>query len=493
MVMIILSILTLCLIALFLGYYWKQQNHTKESVSELQSHQLALKKAREIEQQLREELALLENKLKYMFEDPVTHLLGWQVFEDRLTQTLKESVRYQFTPGILFIDLDDFKMINNALGYKVGDALLVEVGQRLQSCIRQIDSVSRFTKDTFVILLAQLAKPETAAIVAQRILHALEQPFHIQEHDLYISTCIGIAVYPYDGTDASSLLGSADHALYLAKEKGKNTYQFYQEKIHTDSHRELALSSGLNQETVFDNFVIYYQPVMNANNKKIICMDALLYWQHPELGMIAAAELMHFAEKQHKLNVIFEWLLLNACKQFFHWRELGFEPHLLSIPVSMKQLENSSFVYRISQILQEMNFKPECLLLAIKGNIDQPISEGVEKSLNMLQYLNIRIAIDCFGSNSFSLLQLTKVTVDYFRLDPALITELDTNAQARVVMDAILYLAKKMSMELIVQGVESEQQIQELKALGYTLMQGQAIGAPLPAEEVVEKMVATIA
>ncbi|HEX4045837.1 MAG TPA: EAL domain-containing protein [Gammaproteobacteria bacterium] len=485
-------VLVCSLIVLCWGCYsLKSKNQTKQLIVKLQHAELELKKAKEMERQIREERILLEEKLHYTFEDPITHLLGWQVFEDRLNQTVKESARYQFIPGILFVDVDDFKTINSALGYKVGDTLLQEVGQRLQACIRQVDSVSRFTKDTFVVLLAQLARAETAAIVAQRILQTMTQPFQIQEHALCISVCIGIAIYPTDGQDAATLMRSADYALLVAKEKGKNTYQFYQEKTHADSQRVLLLSNGLNQETVFENFIIRYQPIMHIKTKKTICMEALLYWQHTELGLIEPAELFLFAEKQNKLNVISEWLLVNACRQFLHWRTLEFNPELFSIPISTKQLENSHFVYRISQILQEMKCRPEWLLLTIRSCKEVAYSDDLEKAFNMLKYLRVKIAIDGVGLGAFPLFQIKKINAQYFKLAPLLWWDgIENNEKATLdIIEAVLFLAKKMSAQVMVQDVETATQMQLLTKLGCLLMQGTAISPPLAEQEVVVKMV----
>ena len=390
------------------------------------------------------------------------------------------------------MDIDDFKVINDALSYEIGDALLSDVAGRLQTCIRQVDSISRFTKDTFVILLTQLAKPETAAVVAQRILQSLAQPFQINEHELYITACIGIAIYPVDGPDATTLLRSADQALHLAKEKGNHTYQFYQEKLHAKSQRELMLSTSLNRETIFQEFVLYFQPIFNVESNSIICMDALLHWQHPELGLIAPQELFNYMEKQRKLNSISEWLLQMACKQFLHWRSLEFRPDFICLPLTIKQLENSHFIYRISQILQELNFEPTWLLLEIQESATPFDANGLEKSLNMLSYLGIKIAIDQFGSGVFSLNHLKQFSVNYLKLAPFLIENIETDQQAIAIIKSILFLAKNLSMHVIAQGVESDQQMQKLKELGCTLMQGLRLGAPLSESEIEKKMVAPV-
>lgn len=485
----IISILFIigCLAFLFI----KSRAKAKEAIN-TDTDQSELIKLRESEHHLQEEVMMLKNKMHHMFEDPITKLLGWQLFEDRLNQSIKESGRYQLSLGVLFIDIDDFKVINNALGYEVGDALLKQIAERLQLSIRQVDSVSRFTKDTFVILLAQLSKPETVAIVAQRILQALAQVFQIQDHELYITAHIGIALYPADGLDSSSLLRNADHALHLAKGKGKHLYQFYQEQLHIDSQRELLLNMGLSHEAVFTEFLIYYQPIINISDESVICMDTLLFWKHPELGLINPTELFQFAEKQRKLNSITEWLLHNACRQYLYWRSVGFCPALLGMPITVKQLENSHFIYRISQILQEVEFNPEWLLLEIKDDCSQISFEVLEKAINMLKYMGVKVAIDHFGTTPFPLSHFKKLSIHYLKLAPSFIEDLSTNEQTVALTKSIVFLAKTMSIELITQGVESDQQMQILKQLGCTLMQGHSLGQPLSEQEVTVKMVAPI-
>jgi diguanylate cyclase (GGDEF)-like protein len=455
-----------------------QQLHLKET---------ALNSARANDQQLVKEVQTLQGKMSRLMEDPVTRLLGWQLFEDRLAQTIKESERYHLIMGILLIDIDDFKMINDALSYEVGDALLIEVAERLKSCIRQVDSIARFSKDTFVVLLTQLAKPETAAIVAQRMLHALSSAFVIQGHELYITAGIGIAIYPNDAEDGAELLRSGDHALHLAKGKGKNAYQFYQEKLHEQSQRDLTLYTNLGREASFAEFVLYYQPIISGKTNEVVCMNALLYWQQTEFGLIKPEEVFALAERQRKLNIITEWTLKHACQQFLHWRSLGFCPAYLGISVSIKQLENTPFIYRLSQIFQELEFNPACLLLEIKENTSDLSSESLEKGFNMLKYLGVKIAIDNFGTGAFSLVHLKNFSIDYLKLDPALIQDIE-NAQTIALIKSLIFMGKTLGIEIIIQGVESENEVRVLKALDCVLMQGSFYSVPISEAEVLNKM-----
>lgn len=475
-------ITSIIVVVLALTYdYCRCKNRTKQILKQFNSNNSQIK-------ELREEISMLRSKLQYTFEDPVTKLLGWQLFEDRIKQNIKESERYHFTMGVMFVDIDNFKMINDAISYEVGDKLLLEVANRLNGCLRQVDSISRLAKDTFVILLAQLAKPETAAIVGQRILQALSQPFQINDHEIYITACIGIALYPADGQDVPSLLRNVDHALHVAKESGKHVCQFYQADMHTQSQRDLAIYNSLSRESIFDELVIYYQPIINANNDKVFCMDAALCWQNAELGLINTQELYDYAEKQRKLNALSLWLLKGACKEFLTWRQAGLKLNLLGLPLSIKQLENSSFIYELSHILQEMDFNPEWLVVEIKESNLHESLETIEKAFNMLHYLGIKITIDDFASGSFTLRYLKNVTVDYLKLDKSFTEDIAQNEQTRALVKSILFLADTLNIHVISQGVENEQQMAVFKELGCVLMMGSLLGRPLTSVEVIKSV-----
>lgn len=476
-----LMIFVACLIVIgiVLAYDFYRGSHLSRRISQqLVSSDAEIKSLRETERQLRDEISILENKLRHTMEDPITYLLGWQIFEDRVAHQLHESERHQSVMGIMYVDIDNFKLINDALGYEVGDELLRQVARRLEDCVRQVDSVSRFTKDTFVILLTQLTRPETAAIVAQRILQSVKVSFQVGEHELNVSVCIGVALYPADGRDAQALLRNADHALHLAKKYGKNVCQFYQERMHHQSQRDLAMYNRLSRETTFDEFRVYYMPVMDVANKKVACMNAEIYWQHPELGLVQSRELYDYAEKQRKSNQVSLWLLTSACKQFLAWRKAGFAPNLLSVPLTIKQLENSNFIYQLSHVLQELNFDPERLMIEIKDDMSFESQDALERTFNMLNYLGIQIAIDHFGAGSFSLRYLQNIRVDYVKVDASFIEHIAINERSQALLKSIVFMAQTLSLNVIAEGVVNDQQVQWLKASGCHLMMGPLWGEP---------------
>lgn len=450
----------------------------------LKAADAALAKIKQSEQEARVKIHSLETELQLSTRDPVTNLPTWLIFEDRLNQTIKESARYQLNLAILYIDIDDFRMINNALSYEVGNTVLAETAKRLKTCVRQVDSISRFSKDVFVILLTKLSKPETAAIVAQRILQALATPIEVATHELQITVSIGISIFPADGDSSASLLSRAEHAMQLAKKQGRHMYQFYQQQLAVDSQRELSLYTGFGREASINELMLYYCPVMDVRNESVFCLDALLHWQHTEMGLVKPDELEQLAEKRHKLNQISEWMLKKACKQFIQWRKVGFNPQYLGIPLFSKQLSDTHFIYRLSQIMQESEFKPEWMMLRIKEAGGQISFDVVEKAFNMLNYLGVQLAIDNVGSSGFSFRYLKNFKIRFLRLDSSLTSDIETNPQSLALVKALLSFADTLSVAVIVQDVETAGQLIALKDAGCSLLQGKHFGALLTENEV---------
>lgn len=430
---------------------------------------------------IRQELTTLQEKLQFAMEDPVTHLSSWALFEDRFKQNLNESVRYQLIMAVLFVDIHDFKIINEALGHDAGDQILQEAAKRLQDCIRRVDSVTRYTKDIFVVMLTRLNKAESAAIVVQRILQAFSRPLEITQQELNINVSIGAAIYPHDAQDAASLLRNADHALQSAKENNQS-YQFYHEKIHADSKREFALSAGLKRGNLLQEFIIYYQPVFNTKEKTIFAVEAQLHWQHEKLGLIKPEELFEYAEKQGKINFITLWILEKACKQFLSWRSIGLKPESLMVSLSVNQLQNSQFIYQLSKVLQNCSFNPEWLVLEIRDTQSYAAFDVLEKGLNMLKYLHIQLAVN--NASLFSMNKLKNISVDYLVLNNELI-DVDEANQPEF-LKAVVNLARSLHLKIIVKGVESESQTELLTASGCYLIQG---NVPMLEKEMAEHMI----
>lgn len=437
---------------------------------------------------IQQEVSFLQNKINFHASDPVTHLMSWQLFEDRLNQSIKECARYKFLMGVLYVDIDNFKMINNAMGYEIGNQLLLETAGRLQGCVRQVDSVTRQGKDTFVVILSQLVKQETAAIIIQRMLQSLHLPFIINDTKFTITICIGAAFYPEDGLTPGALCANAEYAMLLAKTHGKHQYQYYQESLQDDSRRELALYNSLSSDSFLDELKLFFQPVMDVSQQSMFCVDTKIHWQHPTLGAVSNDELFNFANRQQKLNKITERVLAKACERFQQWRALGMHPQLLGIPVYLKQLENTNFILHISQILQKNKMEPSWLVLQIQGCGAPVALDVLEKAFNMLQYLGVRISIDNFGNGIFPLRYLKTFSVQYLKLDSAMIQDIVENVQTRSLVLAMVSFASTLSLEIIAAGVDSSAQAEELRNLGIRLLQGKLLSEPLSETEMTGKM-----
>lgn len=411
-------------------------------------------------------------------QDNLTALIPWPTFQDRLAQNLKLSARHHLTLGVLYIDLDNFKIINDALSFEVGDLLLKEVAVRLQSCIRQVDSICRPNQDTFVVQLSRLNKPETAAIVAQRMLHALSRPYLLGDHALNASASIGIALYPDDALDVVSLLRHAEQALRMAKSKGRQTYQFYQSHMHDQSQRELAIYNQLATDDVFNTLDLQYQPIMKMTDNSLEAMEVQLVWNHPTLGHVAQEELLKHADQQRRLNVIGEWVLQKACRQYLNWVALGLTPRLLAVPVYLKQFENSHFIYRLSQLIQQLHFNPSHLLLMVQDTGADVAPAALEKGFNMLTYLGVKLALDQQSCNRLPLRYLAQYTFHYLRVEKVWVDDAEKNTVMKSLIESMLSLTQRLSLQLIVPGVDSDAQKTILLAMGVECMQGAALGGP---------------
>jgi len=470
-------------LAILAGYFRQRKNRLLNKMKQLELNQ----------QHAEVEIQQLQTQLENTQKDSLTGLETWTFFESHLQQAIKQSVRYQLTLGMMVVDLDGFKVLNNALGNEVGDALLQETAQRLKGCIRQVDHLTRQIKDRFVILLPQLSKAETAAIVATRMLEAISQPFYINERELYLTAGIGISLFPTDAKEPEELLQYAEQALDLAKKKGKHLYQFYHQELHLKSQRELLLATQLNKETFLNELQLCYQPIMDIQTNKVLCLDIMLYWQHRDYGLIEPRELLIYAESQHKLAMLSDWMLKKACQNLLNWQKAGLPFSLLGLPLSLNQVENTHFIYELTQLLKALKFEPQHLLLEIKENVTVANIEKFEKAMGMLKYVGVKLALVDFDSGSLPLSEFKNLNIDYVKLDMAFVKDIVENPKARLVIKSMLAFTQTLGIKMIVQGVESPQQVAILKELGCRLCQGSLLGASLSEHEVSETFAHRIA
>lgn len=437
-----------------------------------------LKKQVSLLKQSQDQIEILQSELNQTFQDPVTHLPSLKLFEKQVEKNILESERYHFTLGLMCLEIEGFDLIQEALNPKDIEALLRKLAFRMQHSIRKVDSIARVSNDRFLICLVRLSKPETAAIVAARILQTFKEPFEINEQTMFVNVNIGVAFYPEDEQEQSALIHCANQALQIAKKNEKQNYQFYQAQYDHDTKREVIIYNDLNHEDGLNQLQIYYQPIVNVSNQSILCMDAESYWQHPQLGLIGPQELLSIVEKLHQLNRLFECLLKRAAKQFLDWNGIGFAPSYLGLSIYNHQLDQQ-LIYNISKILQDTHFDPKQLLLTVKSSSKQLAFDQLEKSFSMLRYMGINLALLGFGEEPFSLHYLKNLDIQYLKLTPGLIEDIQTNPRTIALITSLFQLAKNLSMNVIVLGVSEKAQIDLLKKIGCTFMQGNLLGAPI--------------
>ena len=485
-------ILQLCMLAVIIGFilyllqYFIITQKIKQKSLALENQ---LDSQMKTQQKLKDEITILQQEISQnALTDSLTGLPSRKIFEDHLELAINQSTRHQLTFCVMFLDLGEFNKINDILGYAQGDIVLKKVAERLSGCIRQVDTLSHFGSDEFVFLFTQINKSETAAYIAQRLLDALSHPIPMDGHEIYVTASIGIAVYPIDGKDAQTLLKNANNALHQAKKHGHHTYQFYREEMHKLSEREVTLSSYLHHETTFQQFNIYYQPCVDVNTKKILSMQAILHWNHPEFGEIKFEEIFRLAEKNNQIAAINAWLLDKACHDFVQWNESGFNPESISIPISLKQLENSHFIQKVTAILQETHLDPHKLIFEISESSLLIKYEAVEKMLHMMNHLGVRIAVNNFGAAQLQLQHLRHLPIQIFKIDHSLIYDMTTNKESEVLVKMIIALANSLQYDVVAEGVENDEQKNRLLNLGCHIMQGTLFSRPTLASETTANM-----
>ncbi len=412
--------------------------------------------------------------------DLLTGLPSRQAFDDRLLQTLNQSKRFEQLFGIIILDINEFGTINDAEGYEVGDKLLKEVATRQQRVIRQIDTMTRFAGNTFVFLLPQLAMPETAAYVVQRLLDSIVQPFSINKKNILITASAGVVIYPLDGEDVNTLLKHATDALHEAKIFGKSRYQFYRQETHALSQFEIDLSTFLSKPDALLKFIIQYRPYVDINSEKIIFVEALPCFDLPEHGLVKFKDFAKTAENCGKMLEISDWLLRNSIERFKLWQSQGLNLESLIINVTIRQIRNPQFIYRVTKICEDLKMDTNKIIFEISEKNSLNNSNALEKSFSMLNQVNMQIGLSIISLGHFALQKITKLPINYLKIDGKAMQAKNENKEYETVMHMIIALAKDMNLKIIADDVDSVAQKDLLKEFGCEIMQGQLFKEPLP-------------
>lgn len=428
-----------------------------------------------------------EATIRYQaFHDLLTGLPNRMLFNDRLPLALANAHRNGSMLAVMFLDLDRFKTINDTLGHAIGDQLLQAVATRLAGCLREGDTIARWGGDEFTLLLPQINNTEDAAKAAQRLSKALKPAFHVGMHELYISCSIGIALYPHDGDDAQTLLKNADAALYRVKEQGRNGYQIYTPAINSQASALLALESSLHHALERQQFVLHYQPQINVNTGQITGMEALLRWQHPELGLIPPRVFIALAEENGLIVPIGEWVLRTACAQNKAWQVAGLPPFRMAVNLSARQFQQPHLVETVAQTLAETRLSPCHLELEITETVVMHDVDFTTSMLKDLQVMGVNLAVDDFGTGYSSLSYLKRFPLNTIKIDQSFIRELTTDPNDAAIVTAIIALGRGLNLNVVAEGVETQAQLDYLRSRHCEEMQGYLFSKPMPLEDATE-------
>jgi diguanylate cyclase (GGDEF)-like protein/PAS domain S-box-containing protein len=425
----------------------------------------------------------LTAKMRHLAQhDFLTSLPSRMLLNDRVALSIALARRSKAYPVLLFLDLDKFKHINDSLGHSVGDQLLQAVAQRLLACVRTSDTVSRYGGDEFVILLADERHPQDAALTAEKILHALATPFLIGEQELHTSTSIGIGVFPFDGTDAATLIKNADTAMYHAKENGRNNYQFFHQAMNQRAVERQLIESNLRRALEQAEFTLHYQPKVDLQNYRITGVEALLRWRHPEWGLVQPERFIAIAEECGLIVPIGRWVLREACLQAVRWRELGIPGVSIAVNVSAVEFRQRDFFDHALAILEETGADPDCLQLELTETV---LMRDVATSADLLakfKAVGVKIAVDDFGTGYSSLSYLSQFPIDVLKIDQSFVRAIDGAAGKNgAIVGAVIDMGKNLHQRVIAEGVEDEDQLAFLKAHACNEAQGYLFSRPVDA------------
>ncbi len=425
-----------------------------------------------------------EEQLVYQANhDPLTGLPNRNLLQDRLGQALAlESSRRRNPIGVMFLDLDNFKKINDTLGHTVGDMLLKAVANRLRNCVRGGDTVSRLGGDEYILILPNVKEMHDVTTVAKKLIGLFSTPFLLMGHELYITASIGIALFPSDGDTVDALLKNADAAMYHAKEQGKNNYQFYSEEMNTRVFERMALETSLHRVIRQQEFLLYYQPRVDLRTGRISGVEALVRWNHPEMGLVSPARFIPLAEETGLIVPIGEWVLRTACAQNKAWQEAGLPPLRMAVNLSARQFRQENLIQMVADVLAETGLDPRWLELELTESL---LMERAEQSVSILRSLadmGIDIAVDDFGTGYSSLGYLKRFPITNLKIDQSFIRDIASDPDDAILVRTIITMAHGLGMKTVGEGVESLEQVDFLCRHGCEEVQGYYFSRPLTAE-----------
>lgn len=420
--------------------------------------------------------------------DQLTGLPNRALFLDRLSQSIATTRRAQKKLGLMFIDLDGFKLVNDTLGHDMGDLLLKEAAARLQECVRSGDTVARLGGDEFTVIMPNLDESQMSEVVAGRILESLATPFDLDGKEAFVSGSMGITIFPDDAERVHELVKNADSAMYLAKEKGKAGYQFYTEALNAEVTERLALKNGLAMALDRSEFKLFYQPKMDIATGEITSAEALMRWSHGDLGNVSPARFIPILEETGQVVEVGEWALREALRQHSEWVKQGLPSIRVAVNLSARQLREISFVSLFENVLSDAGVGPECLEVEITESMLMSDTATAIKAVHALHDMGIHVAMDDFGTGYSSLSYLKKFPIDTIKIDQSFVADIATDKDDAEIIRAIITMGKTLDRQIVAEGVETEEQLSILADYDCNIMQGYLLSKPLPGAEFLEFM-----
>ncbi len=425
-----------------------------------------------------------EEKLNFLaHHDPLTGLPNRVLFMDRLRQRISLAKRKNEKLAVMFLDLDRFKEINDSLGHKCGDTLLQIVSDRLQECLRESDTIARMGGDEFTILLSEVASQDDAHVVARRCLDCIAEPMEIEGTEIIISASLGIAMYPDDSKDASGLLKAADISMYRAKEQGRNHIQCYTAALDTHTKEKMSLATSLRRAIQRKELVLHYQPRVGLKSGEPLGVEALVRWQHPDLGLLGPNKFIHIAEEAGLISPIFEWVLQESCTRLKEWHCDGYTNLNMAVNISARQFVHEDLVHTISDVIDDVGIEPKYLNLELT---ESALVEDPEKAIHIMKRLkdmDVRLAIDDFGTGYSSLNYLKQFPLDSLKIARVFVHDITTNPEDAAIASAIIAMGHSLWLRVVAEGVETPEQLNLLSSLKCDEVQGFLFARPVSAEE----------
>jgi diguanylate cyclase (GGDEF)-like protein/PAS domain S-box-containing protein len=415
--------------------------------------------------------------------DFLTSLPNRVLLNDRVTQAIAMAPRHLKKVAVLFLDLDGFKHINDSLGHPIGDQLLQSIAKRIVNCVRAADTVSRQGGDEFVVLLSEVERSEDVAVTARRILQTIAQPHPIGQHDLHVTTSIGLSVYPDDGRDAETLIKNADTAMYQAKENGHNSYRFFKPAMNVRAVERQSIEESLRRALERREFALHYQPKINLKSGEITGAEALLRWTHPTRGLVPPSQFIPVAEDCGLILPIGDWVLREACRQARSWIDTGLPLETIAVNISAMQFRDENFLEGVFAVIEETGLNPRSLELELTESVLMRHAESTESILKKLGAKGVQLAVDDFGTGYSSLSYLRKFPIDALKIDQSFVRQITTSPEETTIVTAVISMGRSLKLRVVAEGVETREELAFLREHDCEEAQGYYFGRPTPPKE----------